>query len=122
MKEIMLKRTKKFAIDCWILSSKLPKTREYNAYVNQLIRCSSSVGANYRASQRAKSAADFINKLKIVEEEADESNFFLEILLEITSIEKLNLNPEIEALLKEANELVAITVSSIKTARINSAK
>ena len=122
MKEIMLKRTKKFAIDCWILCSKLPKTREYNAYVNQLIRCSSSVGANYRASQRAKSAADFINKLKIVEEEADESHFFLEILLEITIIEKLNLNPEIEVLLKEANELVAITVSSIKTARINNAK
>jgi four helix bundle protein len=122
MKEIMLKRTKKFAIDCWTFCSKLPKTREYNAYVNQLIRCSSSVGANYRASQRAKSAADFINKLKIVEEEADESNYFLEILLEITTIEKLNLNPEIEVLLKEANELVAITVSSIKTARINSAK
>ena len=50
----MLKRTKQFAIDCWVLCSKLPKTREYNAYVNQLIRCSSSVGANYRASQRAK--------------------------------------------------------------------
>jgi hypothetical protein len=60
--------------------------------------------------------------LKIVEEEADESNFFLEILLEITIIEKLNLNPELEVLLKEANELVAIIVSSIKTARINSAK
>ena len=121
MKEIILKRTKKFAIDCWILCSKLPKTREYNAYVNQLIRCSSSVGANYRASQRAKSAPDFINKLKIVEEEADESHFFLEILLQITIIEKLNLNHEIEILLKEANELVAIIVSSIKTARINSA-
>ncbi|TDD93822.1 four helix bundle protein [Flavobacterium cellulosilyticum] len=121
MKEIMLKRTKKFAIDCWILCSKLPKSREYNAYVNQLIRCSSSVGANYRASQRAKSAADFINKLKIVEEEADESHFFLELLLEITTIEKLNLNSNIEILIKEANELVAIIVSSIKTARINCA-
>jgi four helix bundle protein len=99
----------------------LPKTREYNAYVNQLIRCSSSVGANYRASQRAKSGADFINKLKIVEEEADESNFFLEIIHEITKLEKLNLNSEIEPLLKESNELVAIIVSSIKTARINNA-
>jgi len=122
MKEIMLKRTKKFAIDCWILCSKLPKSREYNAYVNQLIRCSSSVGANYRASQRAKSAADFINKLKIVEEEADESHFFLEMLFDITTLEKLNLQLEIEILKKEANELVAITVSSIKTARINGAK
>ncbi|WP_396185384.1 four helix bundle protein [Flavobacterium sp.] len=121
MKEIMLKRTKKFTIDCAIFCSKLPKTREYNAYVNQLIRCSSSVGANYRASQRAKSGADFINKLKIVEEEADESNFFLEIIHEITKLEKLNLNSEIEPLLKESNELVAIIVSSIKTARINNA-
>ncbi len=124
MKEIMLKRTKKFAIDCWILCSKLPKSREYNAYVNQLIRCSSSVGANYRASQRAKSAADFINKLKIVEEEADESHFFLEILFDITAIEKTEteLQPEIELLKKEANEIVAIIISSLKTARINNTK
>ncbi|MBF4472262.1 MULTISPECIES: four helix bundle protein [Flavobacterium] len=124
MKELMLKRTKKFAIDCWILCSKLPKSREYNAYVNQLIRCSSSVGANYRASQRAKSTADFINKLKIVEEEADESHFFLEMLFDITAIEKTQteLQPEIELLKKEANEIVAIIVSSLKTARINNTK
>ena len=68
MKNDLKQRTKKFAIDCWCLCAELPKTREYNAYVNQLIRSSSSVGANYRASQRAKSTADFINKLKIVEE------------------------------------------------------
>lgn len=124
MKELMLKRTKKFAIDCWILCSKLPKSREYNAYVNQLIRSSSSVGANYRASQRAKSTADFINKLKIVEEEADESHFFLEMLFDITAIEKTQteLQPEIELLKKEANEIVAIIVSSLKTARINNTK
>lgn len=66
MKKEILKRTKQFAIDCWILCAKIPKSREYNAYVNQLIRSSSSVGANYRAAQRAKSTADFINKLKIV--------------------------------------------------------
>ncbi|HCF03508.1 four helix bundle protein [Flavobacterium sp.] len=119
MKVVMLKRTKKFAIDCWILCSKLPKTREYNAYVNQLIRCSSSVGANYRATQRAKSAPDFINKLKIVEEEADESHFFLELIKDITMIEQIGLNSEIEFLIKEANEITAIIVSSLKTARIN---
>ena len=119
MKVVMLKRTKKFAIDCWILCSKLPKTKEYNAYVNQLIRCSSSVGANYRATQRAKSAPDFINKLKIVEEEADESHFFLELIQDITMIEQIGLNSEIEFLLKEANEITAIIVSSLKTARIN---
>ncbi len=122
MKEVMLRRTKKFAIDCWILCSKLPKTREYNAYVNQLIRCSSSVGANYRATQRAKSAPDFINKLKIVEEEADESHFFLELIQDITMIEQIGLNSEIEFLLKEANEITAIIVSSLKTARINNTK
>lgn len=120
MKEIMLKRTKKFAIDCWILCSKLPKTQECNPYVNRLIRCSSSVGANYRTSQRAKSVPDFINKLKIVEEEADESHYFLELLQDVTTLEKIDLHLEIELLTKEANELVAIIVSSIKTARINS--
>ena len=122
MKVVMLKRTKKFAIDCWILCSKLPKTKEYNAYVNQLIRCSSSVGANYRATQRAKSAPDFINKLKIVEEEADESHFFLELIQDITMTEQIGLNSEIEFLLKEANEITAIIVSSLKTARINNSK
>ena len=97
----MKARTKKFSIDSDFLSSKLQITREFNVYVNQLIRCSSSVGANYRASQRAKSSADFINKLKIVEEEADESCFFLEIILEINRNQDLKL--EIEKLLKEAN-------------------
>lgn len=110
-------RTKKFTIDCALLCSKLPNSREYNAYVNQLIRCSSSVGANYRASQRAKSTADFINKLKIVEEEADESNFFLEILLEINKNQ--DIKEEMNILLKEGNEILAIVVASIKTARNN---
>jgi len=100
MKEIIMNRTKKFAIDCWILCSKLPKSREYNAYVNQLIRCSSSVGANYRASQRAKSTADFINKLKIVEEESDESHYFLDLISEVSTLEKLNLNEHMNLLLK----------------------
>ena len=66
MKNDLKERTKKFAIDCWGFCSRVPKSREYNAFVNQLIRSSSSVGANYRAPQRAKSTADFINKLKIV--------------------------------------------------------
>lgn len=67
----MKARTKKFTINCALFCSKLPYSREFNAYINQLIKCSSSAGANYRASQRAKLTADFINKLKIVEE-ADE--------------------------------------------------
>ena len=119
MKEIMLKRTKEFAINCWILCNKLPKSREYNAYVNQLIRCSSSVGANYRASQRAKSNADFINKLKIVEEEADESQYFLELILSVSAIENMNLEIQINPLIKEASEFVAIIVAAIKSTRNN---
>ena len=106
-------RTKKFAIDCWVLCSKLPKTREYNAYVNQLIKCSSSVGANYRASQRAKSTRDFINKLKIVEEEADESSYFLELLGTVCDL----FPEEIKRLQRESEEILAIMVSSINTAR-----
>lgn len=119
MKEAMLKRTRQFALDCWKLCTHLPKSREYNAYVNQLIRCSSSVGANYRASQRAKSSADFINKLKIVEEEIDESHYFLDLLKEIYCMESNALNPDFIRLVKEANEITAITVASLKTARIH---
>ena len=108
-------RTKEFAIDCWQLCSKIPKSREYDAWVRQLIRSSSSVGANYRASQRAKSTADFINKLKIVEEEADESVYWLELFMETMEIK----HDEINSLMKEGEELLAITVSSIKTAKKN---
>ncbi|MGB5364285.1 MAG: four helix bundle protein [Aureibaculum sp.] len=113
MKEIIKNRTQKFAIDCWDLCSKFPKSREFDAYCRQLIRCSSSVGANYRAACRAKSNADFINKLKIVEEEVDESMYFLEMFLIISDKE----HQEINRLLKEANELLSIVVASIKTMR-----
>ena len=107
------KRTQRFALDCWHLCAKIPKSREYNAFVNQLIRCSSSVGANFRASQRGKSDRDFVNKLKIVEEEADESMYWLEIFMEILQ----NNQDELKRLHTEANELLAITVASINTAR-----
>ncbi len=119
MRNDLILRTNKFAIECMLLCSKLPKTREYNAYVNQLIRCSSSVGANYRAAQRAKSTADFINKLKIVEEEVDESNYFLDLLFEVSKLENLNMKEEFETLLKESLELLAIIVASIKKTREN---
>lgn len=82
-----------------------------------MIRCSSSVGANYRASQRGKSTADFINKLKIVEEEADESHFFIEILLEMYDLNDENVKNEMIRLCNEANELVAKIVASINTAK-----
>ena len=106
-------RTKQFNLDCIEFCSKIPKSREYDSLVRQLIRSSSSVGANYRAANRAKSDRDFINKLKIVEEEADESMYWLEIFNEILSVNK----QENIKLIKEANELLAITVSSIMTVR-----
>jgi len=106
-------RTKKFALDCWLLCKDVPKSREYDAWVRQLIRSSSSVTANYRSVHRAKSDKDFINKLKIVEEEADESMFWLELLLITTKDNKI----EIDRLIGESNELIAITVSSINTVR-----
>jgi four helix bundle protein len=115
MERDLKKRTQKFAIDCWFLCSKMPKSREFNAFVNQLIRSSSSVGANFRASQRAKSTKDFINKLKIVEEEVDESMFWLEMFIEVSQDNQT----EIKKLHQEVNELLAITVASINTARRN---
>ena len=113
MKQELKNRTKKYAIDCWNLCTKFPVSREYNAFCNQLIRCSSSVGADYRAACRAKSTADFINKLKIVEEEADESMYFLEVLLEVNNKEHI----EIKRSHAEGNELLSIIVASIKTMR-----
>ena len=76
----MKRRTKMFAINAAKLTQKLPSTPVNKVYNGQLIRSASSVGANYRASRRAKSKPDFINKLKIVEEELGESLFFLELL------------------------------------------
>lgn len=106
-------RFKKFTLNCLALCTKIPKSREFDNIVRQLICSSSSVGANYRAANRAKSDRDFINKLKIVQEEADESMFWLEILLVINP----DNNEVIEKLIKESDELVAIVVASIKTVR-----
>ena len=109
MKEAIKRRMLRFAVDTGKLCMRFPISREYNAYCNQLIRCSSSVGANYRAACRGKSNKDFINKLKIVEEEADESMYFLKI--------SDSHHDEIDRLLKEVNELLSITVASINTVR-----
>ena len=109
-------RTQNFSFNCWMLCKEIPKSREFDAWVRQLIRSSSSVGANYRSACRAKSRKDFINKLKIVEEEIDESMYWLELFGKAQ-----DKNEEgIDLLWKEANELLAIIVSSIKTTRNNS--
>ncbi len=108
-------RTFGFAVAVARLIQELPFNTVNKAYANQLIRCSSSVGANYRAARRAKSDADFINKLKIVEEEADESVYFLELLL----IFNPGLSEQINYLINEATALLRIFVASLKTTRSN---
>ncbi|HSH95335.1 MAG TPA: four helix bundle protein [Roseimicrobium sp.] len=106
-------RTKKFALRVVKAVQALPNDRVANVLGSQLLRAGTSVGANYRAACRAKSTADFINKLKIVEEEGDESLFWMELLVEsgITSQQKCG------ELMKEANEIVSIVVASLKTTR-----
>jgi four helix bundle protein len=85
----------------------------------KLIRSSSAVGANYRVSQRSKLDTDFINKFKIAEEEADESQYFLELLLEINNLDNNDLNTQLDWLIKESNEVVAIFVLIINKRKTN---
>ena len=106
-------RTKRFAIRVFKMIEKLPRSKGTDVITYQLIKASSSVAANYRAVCRAKSKADFINKLKIVEEESDESLFWLEFISELELIpEKL-----LKDLINEANELVAIFTAALKTSK-----
>jgi four helix bundle protein len=116
MDKVELKRrTKRFAIDVIKFIEHLPNTRSLNILCNQLLRSSSSVGANYRSACRGKSTADFINKIVIVEEEADESLYWLELMEESDLVNPSDLN----ILKKEANELTAIFTSIGKTAKAN---
>lgn len=111
--ELLKSRMKRFAIEIAVFCEELPNRKSLNAYSSQLIRSSSSIGANYRAACRAKSSADFINKLKIVEEEADESIYFLELIKELHNSDQ----DKIDSFIKEANEFLSIVVASIKTLR-----
>ena len=103
-------RTKRFALEVINMVESLPKTAILG---KQLLRAGTSVGANYRAACRARSTAEFIAKMGIVEEEADESIYWMELLLEAG----IPTRDKIGSLQCEAEELLAITVSSIKTAR-----
>ncbi len=114
-KEEMKKRTKKFALRIISLVGSLPKGKITDVIGRQLLRAGTSVGANYRASCRGRSKADFISKMGIVEEEADESIYWMELLVEGKIVEYARL----ESLMKEADEILAIIVSSIITARKN---
>ena len=106
-------RTKNFALRIIKLVESLPKTPTARVIGNQLLRCGTSVAANYRASCRARSKADFISKMGIVEEETDESAFWIEMLVD-TNLVRENL---VADLLDEAEQLTKIIVSSINTAR-----
>jgi len=111
--EELKSRTKKFGLRIINLYDELSKTKKGEILGNQLIRSGTSIGANYRAACRSKSNADFIYKIQIVEEEADESAFWLEMISESNIIKK----NRIESLLQEANELTAIFTSSGRTAK-----
>ncbi len=115
-KEQFKRRTQQMAVRVIRLVQSLPHSVEGDVIGRQLLRASTSVGANYRASVRAKSTADYINKLKIVEEEADESLYWLELLVEAEIMPQRQLEP----LMKEINEILAIIVTSLKTLRAQS--
>jgi len=107
------KRTKSFVLKVIETVEALPKGRTADVLGKQLLRSGTSVGSNYRSACRAKSRADFIAKMGIVEEEVDESIYWMELLIESGIVE----TKQTEFLMKEADELLAITVASINTAK-----
>ncbi|NET74274.1 MAG: four helix bundle protein [Sphaerospermopsis sp. SIO1G2] len=114
MNEILFKRrTKQLALSVIQMTEALPTSKAGHIIGRQIMRSATSVGANYRAACRAKSAADMINKLKIVEEEADETLYWLELIVE----GELLPESQVKDLMKETDEIVAMTVASIKTLR-----
>ena len=114
-KKELQKRFKSLAIKTGKLCIKLPFNSANKVYIDQIMRSSASSAANYRSACRAKSKADFVNKLKIVEEELDETMFFYEMLAELN----LEIKKELRELFIEANELLSIIVSSINTVNSN---
>ena len=108
-------RTKKFAVSIFKLIDKLPNTKSANIIGNQLGRAGSAVAANYRSACKPKSRADFISKIGIVEEESDESEYWLGMLKEAGN----GTAEELDPLIKEADELTAIFTASGKTAKRN---
>ena len=107
------RRTKQFALDVLQLVQEMPRNRAVDVMCSQLLRSATSVGANYRAACRGRSPADVLSRLAIVEEEGDESLYWMELLVESGTLRK----NQVERLMVEANELVAMTVASIKTIR-----
>jgi four helix bundle protein len=109
--EMFKQRTKKLALNVIGFVEKLPKSRTADVLGKQLLRSATSVGANYRAACRGRSTADIIAKLGIVEEEADETLYWMELLVESEMVSQANA----QSIMSEANEILAMTVASIKT-------
>lgn len=109
--EELKKRTKRFSKDVIILIGKLPRSMSADVLSKQVVRSATSVGANYRSACRARSKADFVSKITIVEEEADETQYWLE-LFEETEIHK---SEDLKRLINEASELTAIFTAIGKT-------
>src|SRR6266704_415318 len=113
-RDVLPRRMRTLAVDPIRLTDELPRTRAADVIGRQLVRSATSVAANYRSACRARSRRDFIAKMGIVEEEADETAFWLELLDECGLAPATRLVP----LSREAGELLAITVASIRTARM----
>jgi four helix bundle protein len=113
--EELKRRTKKFGLAVIKLVESLPPSQTAKVIGNQLLRSALSVGANYRSACRGRSKADFISKVGITIEEADESQYWLEMIVEAGIVPP----DKLKSLMKEADELVAILTASIKTARAN---
>ncbi len=113
--DILKKRTYNFALSIIDLLDDLPKSVTSDVMGKQLLKSATSIGANYRAACKAKSKADFINKIKIVEEEADETEYWINLMKDSNNFKKIDFNE----VLKEAMELNKIFSASAKTAKSN---
>ena len=111
--EELKRRTREFALRVIRLAESLPNTPTGNVIRNQMIRCGSAVGANYRAACRAKSRPDFVSKMGTGEEEADETIYWMELLIDAEIVKR----SRIADLLDEADQILSIVISSIKTAK-----
>ena len=111
--EELKERTKRFSLQVIKFVGALPNTKVADVLGRQLLRSATSVGANYRAACRARSQADFISKIGVVEEEADESAYWIELLIETKMVN----DSVVKSLLAEASELTAIFTASGRTAK-----
>ncbi len=113
--EEMKRRTRAFAVRCVKLVTSFPKNAAGDIIGRQLMKAGTSVAANYRASCAARSHADFLNKLGIVEEEADESVFWIDLAPDVNLVKR----NRVAGLIAEGQEILAIVIASLKTAKAN---